>query len=164
VGFHLPQIIVTASSWPYVLVLAAGGKELEPVAKNSFDELSEGWRENFLPVLLWAVRRKTMAFREGRQAAEVGQDDTPELLCVLFGFLVQLCLQDFFVLREPDDGVFAFYGADDFGETLAWRVLVMSLMVHVWALLTFVLQVKHAKDGSACRSLQFGLLGLNLEN
>jgi hypothetical protein len=79
---------VAASFWPCVLVLAAGGKELEPVAKDAFDEFSEGRCEYFLPVLLWAVRRKTMNFCEGRQAAEVGQDDGPEVLCVLFGFLV----------------------------------------------------------------------------
>jgi hypothetical protein len=76
---------------------------------------------------------------------------------------MQLFLQEFFVLREPDDGVLAFYGADNIGETLAWSVLVICVLVHVWTLLTFVLQVKHAKDSSACRSLQLGLLGLNLK-
>jgi hypothetical protein len=82
-----------------------------------------------------------MALGEGRQAAEVWHDDVPEFLCVLFGFRMQLCLQKFFVLREPDDGVLAFYGADNIGETLAWSVFVICVLVHVWTLLTFVLQV-----------------------
>jgi hypothetical protein len=67
-------------------------------------------------------------------------------------------------LREPDDGILGFYGADNIGETLAWSLLVMCLLVHEWALLTFVLQVNHAKDSSACRSLQFRLLGLDLKD
>jgi hypothetical protein len=77
----------------------------------------------------------------------VRYNGAPELLCVLCCFHVQLLLELFLVLRKSDNGVLAFYGADDFGETLAWNLCVSHVCAKALADVTYLRCSGQASEG-----------------